>query len=354
MIAPTAFGSADCTSRPSRSRSPGPRRPRSRRATSTGVWVSTNVELPDHRYPSGHPASGGDITATLATETYPTSRHATPAPTFIADAGIEPACTANATIYVCVQHWQARYDSANRQVRSPLEAPTLVGSSRHRSRSTSRWPPGDIGPLRQLGRRHRQHRVAAASYNVHRGGRPDRTLAAHDRELHRHLQRPPGHRPRQRRHLRRDRHLGVVGRATSRLPSAPRFLGRPSRSTASGSSTRPPAAGRAGRLRGGPAGLRCRCWGSPWRCAGCGGGHEAPHRLASLALALVALATPALAPRSGGRRPAPSSSRCSQYRPVHRLRAVRRGRRRSDADPMGRQLRQLAPLDASSSTAARR
>lgn len=105
VITPTELGKADCTSSS----------PVTFSWTSTGtwatndifrVWVSTSTSCPSTGDPTGTPTPkqvpGGDIPATSVSGNYPVSgTYARSA--FIADAGAG-ACTANATIYVCVQH----------------------------------------------------------------------------------------------------------------------------------------------------------------------------------------------------------------------------------------------------------
>jgi hypothetical protein len=110
LITPTAFGTADCTS----TTNPVSLTWTSGATIVTGdtymVWIShTDSACPTTGSPGGSTKlPGGDIPATLLTQSYPSTLLTSD---FLADAGVV-GCATNATVYVCVQHWQVGQSSA--------------------------------------------------------------------------------------------------------------------------------------------------------------------------------------------------------------------------------------------------
>jgi hypothetical protein len=103
LITPSAFGTADCNSTTTAVTLAW----NSSGAYATGdfyrVYVNNASSCPTATTPVGTQLGGGDIPATSATGSYPTSGTLTSGD-FLTKAGIT-SCAANATVYVCVQHF---------------------------------------------------------------------------------------------------------------------------------------------------------------------------------------------------------------------------------------------------------
>jgi hypothetical protein len=164
LISPTTFGTGDCTStaKSVTLEWTSSSTPVAGANEIYKVWVShTDTTCPTTDSPAGFQRLGTDIPVTTATPTYSTTRS-----DFISTAGLA-ACTTNATISVCIQHWVIGAASAKGTATGsatlevePPPFPVLVSVAPGDSALFVSWADGTKNPDGTT------NTIAAVSYNV--------------------------------------------------------------------------------------------------------------------------------------------------------------------------------------------